>query len=45
VPCGIDAIRTTVVGSSGLLVAGTCTQIPGSMCRPVPLLVSDICWM
>ena len=45
VPCGIDAIRTTVWGSLGALVFGTWAQIPGSMCRPAPLLFSEICCM
>ena len=31
VPWGIDAIRTTVGGSAGLVVCGTVAQIPGSM--------------
>ena len=45
VPCGIEAMRTTVAGSLGSLVCGTTAQIPGSMCSPVPLLVSEICCM
>ncbi len=30
VPCGIDAMRATVNGSCGLVVAGTASQMPGS---------------
>lgn len=30
VPCGMDAMRATVVGSAGLVVTGTVTQKPGS---------------
>ena len=43
VPCGIDPIRTTVGGSFGSVVCGTCAQMPGSMCRPAPVLFSLIC--
>ena len=29
VPCGIGAVRATVIGSFGLLVAGTLSHMPG----------------
>src|SRR6516225_3841286 len=35
VPCGIDAMRATVIGSVGLVVAGTLSHIPGSKWMPV----------
>ena len=43
VPCGIEAMRTTVGGSRGLAVLGTVAQMPGSMCSPSPVLPSLIC--
>jgi hypothetical protein len=33
VPCGIEAIRTTVGGTAASLVCGTATQMPGSISR------------
>ena len=45
VPCGIDAMRTTDARSLGSVVLGTEAQIPGSMCRPAPVLDSLICCM
>src|SRR5579863_4852579 len=44
VPCGIEAMRTTLGGTAGSVVSGTMTQIPGSMCNPDPLEASEICW-
>ncbi|MBT0768176.1 hypothetical protein KIH74_04535 [Kineosporia sp. J2-2] len=44
VPCGRVAIRTIVTGSFGLLVRGTCAQMPGSRCSPAPRFLSVICW-
>ena len=43
VPWGIVPIRTTVGGSAGSVVCGTVAQMPGSMCRPAPVLESEIC--
>ena len=45
VPCGMDAILTTVGCSAGSAVWGTAAQIPGSMWRPSPLEESEICCM
>src|ERR1700751_202926 len=36
VPWGMEAMRTTVVGSAGFVVAGTVTQKPGSTWMPLP---------
>ena len=45
VPCGIDAIRTTVGGSFGAVVAGTVAQMPGSRWMPADSVLSAICCM
>jgi len=44
VPCGIDAMRTTVFPKFGTLVAGTCIQIPGSTWMPTlsPWIVTSL---
>src|SRR5580704_364214 len=43
VPCGMEASRATVGTTLGLLVFGTATHRPGSMCRPAFRLASEIC--
>ena len=42
VPCGMEASRTTVGTTCGSVVAGTATQMPGSMCSPAPTFASLI---
>ena len=41
-PCGIDAIRTTVGGSFGAVVFGTVAQMPGSRWMPAESAVGDL---
>ena len=43
VPCGMEAIRTTVGTTFGSVVAGTAAHMPGSMCSPAPRFASVIC--
>src|SRR3954447_874469 len=42
VPCGIVAIRTTVGGCFGAVVAGTVAQMPGSRWMPASSVLSEI---